>query len=149
RIWSGAVAAVLLAVVAGSSLALFAVLTKGIVGAVHGGVGALVRAPELYAWLGVALAGMVFQQASFRAGSLTASLPTMTLAKPVVGWILAITVLSEDLHVDGVEIVALVVAVIVMVVSTVALARGEAATMEALGKRRLKPTGQTLAPSER
>ena len=149
RIWSGAVAAVLLALVAGSSLALFAVLTKGIVGAVHGGVGALLRAPELYAWLAVALAGMVFQQASFRAGALTASLPNMTLAKPVVGWILAITVLSEDLDVDGVEIVALVVAVIVMVVSTVALARGEAATMEGLGKRRLKATGQPLAPSER
>ena len=96
RIWSGAVAAVLLALVAGSSLALFAVLTKGVVDAAHGGLGAVVRAPELYAWLGVALAGMVFQQASFRAGPLTASLPTMTLAKPVVGWILAITVLSED-----------------------------------------------------
>jgi hypothetical protein len=76
-------------------------------------------------------------------------LPTMTLAKPVVGWILAITVLSEDLHVDGAEIVVLVVAVIVMVVSTVALARGEAAGMEALGRRRSKATGQSLAPSER
>jgi hypothetical protein len=149
RIWSGAVAAMLLAVVAGSSLALFAVLTKGAVEAVHGGLGALLRAPELYALLAVALAGMVFQQASFRAGALTASLPTMTLAKPVVGWILAITVLSEDLHVDGAEIVVLVVAVIVMVVSTVALARGEAAGMEALGRRRSKATGQSLAPSER
>jgi drug/metabolite transporter (DMT)-like permease len=73
RIWSGAVAAVLLAVVAGSSLALFAVLTKGVVEVVHGGLGALLRAPELYALLAVALAGMVFQQASFRAGALTAS----------------------------------------------------------------------------
>ena len=130
-------------------MALFAVLTKGIVGAVHGGVGALLRAPELYAWLAVALAGMVFQQASFRAGALTASLPTMTLAKPVVGWILGITVLSETLHIGGVEIVALVAAVIVMIVSTVALARGEAATMEAVGKRRDKATGRPLAPSER
>ena len=100
RIWPGAVAAVLLALVAGASLGLFAVLTKGVVEASEGGVGALLRAPELYAWLAVALAGMVFQQASFRAGALTASLPTMTLAKPVVGWILAITVLSEDLNVD-------------------------------------------------
>src|SRR5246127_3666006 len=38
RIFSGAVAAVLLAVVAGSSLALFAVLTKGVVEAGEGGV---------------------------------------------------------------------------------------------------------------
>ena len=92
---------------------------------------------------------MVFQQASFRAGALTASLPTMTLAKPVVGWILAVTVLSEDLRVDGAQIVVLVAGVIVMIVSTVALARGEATTMEALGKRRTRATAQSLAPSER
>jgi hypothetical protein len=149
RIWSGAVAAVLLAVVAGSSLALFAVLTKGVVEAAEGGLGAVLRAPELYAWLAVALAGMVFQQASFRAGALTASLPTMTLAKPVIGWILGITVLSEELRVDDEQLFVLVGAVIVMIVSTVALARGEAAGMEALGRRRSKATAQPLAPSER
>ncbi len=149
RIWAGAVSAVLLAVVAGSALALFAVLTKGVVEAGEGGVGALLRAPELYAWLAVALAGMVFQQASFRAGSLTASLPTMTLAKPVVGWILGITVLSEELRVDDEKVFVLVAAVILMIVSTVALARGEAADMEALGTGRSKAIGQPLAPSER
>jgi hypothetical protein len=149
RIWSGSIAAVLLAVVAGSSLALFAVLTKGVVEAAHGGLGAVLRAPELYAWLAVALAGMVFQQAAFRAGALTASLPTMTLAKPVVGWILGITVLSEDLRIDDETLFVLVAAVVVMIVSTVALARGEAAGMEALGRRRSKATGQPLAASER
>ncbi len=149
RIWSGAVAAVLLAVVAGSALALFAVLTKGAVEVSHGGLAALLRAPELYALVAVALAGMVFQQASFRAGGLTASLPTMTLAKPVVGWILGITVLSEDLRVDNEKLFVLVAAMIVMVVSTVALARGEAAGMEASGRRRPKAAGQPLAPSER
>jgi len=149
RIWSGTVAAVLLAVVAGSSLALFAVLTKGVIDASEKGVGALLRAPELYAWLAVALAGMVFQQASFRAGALTASLPTMTLAKPVVGWILAITVLSESLRVDDEKLFVLVVAVAVMIVSTVALARGEAAGMEALDRLRSKATAQRLASWER
>ncbi len=149
RIWSGATAAVLLAVVAGSSLALFAVLTKGVIEASEGGVGALLRAPELYAWLAVALAGMVFQQASFRAGPLTASLPTMTLAKPVVGWILGITVLSEELRVDDEKLFVLVAAVAVMIVSTVALARGEAAGMEALGRLRSKATAQRLASTER
>jgi len=149
RIWSGAVAAVLLALVAGSSMALFAVLTKGVVEASEGGLVALLRAPELYAWLGVALLGMVFQQSAFRAGALTASLPTMTLAKPLVGWILGITVLYESLQVDDEKVAVLVVAVIVMVVSTVALARGEATTMEALGPRRLKAGGKSLAPSER
>jgi len=149
RIWSGAVAAVLLAVVAGSSLALFAVLTKGAVEASHGGLLALLRTPELYALLGVALVGMVFQQSSFRAGALTASLPTMTLAKPVVGWILGITVLSEDLRVSGAGVFALAAAMIMVIVATVALARGEAATTETLNKRLSKATGRSLASSER
>jgi hypothetical protein len=42
----------------------------------------------------------------------------------------------------------LVVAVALMVVATVALARGEAATMEALNRRRAKATAQRLAPLE-
>ncbi|UQX10163.1 DMT family transporter [Candidatus Mycobacterium methanotrophicum] len=149
RIWSGAVAAILLAVVAGSSSGLFAVLAKGAVDAARGGFGALLRAPELYALFGVALASMVFQQASFRAGALTASLPTMTLSKPVVGWILALTVLSEHLHVESADIVVLVAALAVMIVSTVALSRGEAAGMAALGGRRSKVAAQSPAPSER
>ena len=46
---------------------------------------ALLRTPELYAWALVAVAGTAWQQSSFRAGALTASLPTMTVAEPVVG----------------------------------------------------------------
>jgi hypothetical protein len=149
RIWSGVVAAVLLAMVAGSSLALFAVLTKGVVEAGHGGIAGLLGAPELYAWVAIALAGMVFQQSSFRAGALTASLPTMTLAKPVVGWILGITVLGETLRVDGTEVFVLVVAMVVMIVATVALARGEAATMEAVNRRRMTATRRAMVSSER
>ena len=59
RLWSGGPAApVLLAAVAGSSLALFAVLTKGAVEAVEGGFGALLRAPEAYALIPAALSGI-------------------------------------------------------------------------------------------
>lgn len=132
RILSGGPAApVLLAIVAGSSLALFAVLTKGAVGAVSGGFGALLRAPELYALIPAALAGMIFQQSSFRAGALTASLPTVTVAKPVVASLLGILVLNEALDADGPELFALLAAAIVVIVSTVALARGEAASIAA------------------
>jgi drug/metabolite transporter (DMT)-like permease len=129
RIWSGSVAAVLLAVVAGSSLALFAVLTKAVVEVVGGGVGALLRAPELYAWLAAALAGMIFQQSSFRAGSLTASLPTSVVAKPLVGSILGVAVLGETLDTTGPRKFVLLAGVLLVLVATVALARGEAATM--------------------
>jgi hypothetical protein len=132
RIWSGGPAApVLLAVVAGSSMALFAVLTKGVVEVVGGGVGALLRAPEFYAWIPAALAGMIFQQSAFRAGALTASMPTVTVAKPVVASALGVLVLGETLDADGAEVFALIAAAALVVISTIALARGEAATMAA------------------
>jgi drug/metabolite transporter (DMT)-like permease len=154
RIWSGSVAAVLLAVVAGSSLALFAVLTKAVVEVVGGGVGALLSAPEFYAWIAAALAGMIFQQSSFRAGSLTASLPTSVVAKPVVGSILGMAVLGEYLDCTGLARVVLVAGVVVVVVATIALARGEAAIMssktaEKLAKKALRKSGEIpLAKAE-
>ncbi len=132
RIWSGGTAApVLLAVVAGSSLALFAVLTKGAVEAVEGGFGALLRAPEAYALIPAALAGMIFQQSSFRAGALTASLPTVTVAKPMVASLLGVLVLGETLNTDGPKVLTLVTAAVMVIVATVALARGEAASIAA------------------
>jgi len=143
RIWSGGTAApVLLAVVAGSSLALFAVLTKGAVGAVSGGFGALLRAPELYGLIPAALAGMIFQQSSFRAGALTASLPTVTVAKPMVASLLGVLVLHETLDADGPEAFALIAAAVVVIVSTIALARGEAATIAAGAGRDVVAVGK-------
>jgi drug/metabolite transporter (DMT)-like permease len=132
RIWHGRpAAAVLLAIVAGSSLALFAVLTKGIVEIGEGGVGAVLRAPEFVPWLLAALVGMIFQQSAFRAGALTASLPTMTVAKPVVAGVLGMTVLAETFDANGPEFFVLIGAVVLVIVATVGLARGEAATMTA------------------
>ena len=124
-------AAVLLAVVAGSSLALFAVLTKGIVEVSEGGPMAVLRAPEFIPWLLLALTGMVFQQSAFRAGALTASMPTMTVAKPVVAGVLGMLVLGESLNAGGPKAFVLAAAVSVVIIATVALARGEAATMVA------------------
>ena len=127
RIWSGPVSAVLLAVVSGALWGLFAVLTKGVVDRIDDGVWALLRTPELYVWVLVAIAGTSWQQSSFRAGALTASLPTMTVAEPVVGSVLGIAVLGETLRPGDAGWLTLIVAVAVMVVATAALARGEAA----------------------
>jgi hypothetical protein len=144
RIWSGGpVAPVLLAVVAGSSLALFAVLTKGAVGAVSGGFEALLRAPEGYCLIPAALAGMIFQQSSFRAGALTASLPTVTVAKPVVASLLGVLVLDETLYADGPEVFVLIAVAVLVVVSTIALARGEAASIAAGAGRDVTVVGNT------
>jgi drug/metabolite transporter (DMT)-like permease len=132
RIWADStIAPVLLAVVAGSSLALFALLTKGAIGAVSGGFGAFLRAPESYCLIPAALAGMIFQQSAFRAGALTASLPTVTVAKPLVASMLGVVVLGETLNTSGPRVFALLTAGVLVAVATIALARGEAATMAA------------------
>jgi drug/metabolite transporter (DMT)-like permease len=126
RIWSGTGSAVLLAMVSGALWGVFAVLTKGVVDRLDDGLWALLRTPELYVWALVAIAGTAWQQSSFRAGALTASLPTMTVTEPVVGSALGIVVLGETLRPGDAGWLTLIVAVGVMVVATAALARGEA-----------------------
>jgi drug/metabolite transporter (DMT)-like permease len=131
-ILSGPVSAVLLAIVSGALWGLFAVLTKGVVDRIDDGVLTMLRTPEFYAWMVVAIAGTAWQQASFRAGSLTASLPTMTVTEPIVGSVLGVVVLGETLRPGDAGWLTLIVAVAVMVAATAALARGEAATVGAV-----------------
>ncbi|NVN50209.1 DMT family transporter [Mycolicibacterium hippocampi] len=134
RVWSGPTSAVLLAVVSGTLWGLFAVLTKAVVDRLDvtswAGVGELLVTPELYIWVVVAIAGTAMQQASFRAGALTASLPTMTLTEPLVACALGVVVLGETLRPGEAGWVILVLAVTVMIAAAAALARGEAATRE-------------------
>lgn len=131
RLFSGPTSAVLLAVVSGAMWGLFAVLTKGVVDRLDDGLFELIKTPELYAWVLVAVMGTAWQQSSFRAGSLTASLPTMTVTEPVVGSVLGVVVLGEALRPGEAGSVTLVAAFVVMIVATAALARGEAAAVDA------------------
>ncbi|MCV7300163.1 DMT family transporter [Mycobacterium barrassiae] len=124
----GPLSAVLLAVVSGALWGVFAVLTKGVVDRLDDGVIALLRTPELYVWAAIAVAGTAWQQFSFRAGAITASLPTMTVTEPVVASVLGIVVLGETLRPGDAGWLILIVAVAMMIVSTGALARGEAVT---------------------
>ena len=123
----------------GALWGVFAVLTKGVVDRLDDGLWALLRTPELYVWALVAIAGTAYQQASFRAGSLTASLPTMTVAEPFVGSVLGVVVLGEALRPGDAGWFTLIVAVVAMVVATAALARGEAATVSAESDRLSPP----------
>jgi len=128
RIWSGTVGAVLLALVAGSLWGVFAVLTKGVVERLDEGLWAVLETPELYALGLVLVAGTAYQQAAFRSGALTASLPTMTVAEPVVASVLGIVVLGETMRPGEAGWFTLTAAAAVMVAATAALARGEAAS---------------------
>lgn len=118
-------AAVLLGLVSGTLWGVFAVLTKGVVDRFGHGLGAVLSAPELYVWAAVAVAATAWQQSSFRAGSLAASLPTMTVAEPVTASVLGILVLGETLRPGERGWALLVVAIAVMVAATVALARSQ------------------------
>lgn len=127
RLRSGTpVAAVLLGLAAGSLWGVFAVLTKSVVDQLGSGVWQLLRLPELWAWVAVSLTATTLQQSSFRAGSMAASLPAVTVSEPLVASALGIIVLGEVLRPGESGWFGLAVAVVAMVLAMVMLARGEA-----------------------
>ena len=123
-----AAAAVLLAAVSAISWGIFAVLTKGVVDVIGHGPRTLLVAPEVYAWVAVALAGAIYQQSSFRAGALTASLPTITVLEPMVAATLGMVLLGEVLNPGRDGVFILVLAVAALVVAVAALSRDQAVT---------------------
>lgn len=127
RVFSASVGALLLGLMSGSLWGLFSVLTKSVVDQLDRGIPALLRLPELYVWAVLAVAATAWEQSAFRAGPLTASLPAVTVAEPVVGSVLGVTVLGETLSTSGVAVTALGLSVAVMAAATVALAHSQAA----------------------
>ena len=130
RVRGGVYGAVLFAAASGSLWGVFAVLTKEVVHLLGGGVPALARTPELYAWLLVALAAFVCGQLAFRAGPLTASMPTLQVSQPIVAAILGVLVLGETLNTGPAGAMSLVVAALVLIPAVIALARVEAVAGE-------------------
>ncbi|OBH41780.1 DMT family transporter [Mycobacterium mantenii] len=149
RLWADRpIAALLLAAVAGTLLAVFAVLMKGVVDILEHQPGHVWRSFELYALVFCGAAGMIYHQSAYRAGALTASLPTIIVAKPVVGGILGILVLGETLEAGGWEWFVLAGTLVVVIVATVGLARGEAASMSAGAGRDVKARARQEAASQ-
>jgi drug/metabolite transporter (DMT)-like permease len=131
RMFSGSVSALLLGLMSGSLWGLFSVLTKGVVGQLGHGIPELLGTPELYVWAVLGIAATAWEQSAFRAGPLTASLPAVTVAEPIVGSVLGVTVLGETLSTNNVGLAAIGVSVAVMVAATVALAHSQAAATPA------------------
>jgi drug/metabolite transporter (DMT)-like permease len=119
--------AVLFAFATGALFGLTAALTKETV-VLFGdhGIGALSHW-EPYALLLMGGLGFVLNQRAFQAGSLTASLPTLTVVEPIVAAIVGVTMLDETVSAHGVvDWVAIAVATAAMIVSTVQLSRSAA-----------------------
>jgi drug/metabolite transporter (DMT)-like permease len=123
----GRARAMLLAVAVAVMLGMVAVLTKV---CTHrfavGGWHALLTIPAPYVLVALAVTLTVVQQAAFHAGALQASVPIMLIGEPIVAVLLGVVVLGEHLSVRGSAAAALVVAVVAMVVATIALARDQA-----------------------
>jgi hypothetical protein len=58
-------------------------------------------------------------------------MPTMVVAKPLVASALGVLLLNEHIQAGGVEDAAVIIGVVLIVIATAALARGEAATIVA------------------
>ncbi|BBZ44899.1 DMT family transporter [Mycobacterium parmense] len=144
RVFGGTLGAVLLAFVSGSLWGVFAALTKPAVHRIADGGWAALGAPELYAWVLVALGGFAWEQSAFRAGALTASMPTLEVSQPVVAALLGVAVLGETLNTGHVGMIALAISALVMTAATVELARGDAvATSKRVGATRRGTVRQT------
>ncbi|BBY19813.1 DMT family transporter [Mycobacterium stomatepiae] len=142
RLSSGWLSALLLGLMSGALWGLFSVLTKGVVDQLGRGIPELLRTPEFYVWAVIGIAATAWEQSAFRAGPLTASLPAVTVAEPLVGSVLGITVLGETLSTDHIGMVALGVSVAVMIAAAVALAHSQAAespTTDASSERSTSP----------
>jgi len=129
----GRTRAVLLAVAVAVAIlfGVVAVLTKAsVLRLAHGGLPHLLSVPTPYVLAVVALAATVLQQSAFHAGALQASVPTMIVLEPLVAVTIGMTVLGEHLAVGGAG--ALALAVVVMLIATIALARDAAAHEEEL-----------------
>jgi threonine/homoserine efflux transporter RhtA len=123
----GARRAVCFAFATGVLFGITAALTKSSVVLVdHHGFGALGHW-EPYALVVLGALGFVVNQRAFQAGSLTASLPTLTVVEPIVASLIGITMLHETLPTEGaLEWIAVVVSATAMVVATVVLSRSAA-----------------------
>jgi drug/metabolite transporter (DMT)-like permease len=123
---SGATRASLLAVPVGVLGGALSVLTKAVVSALPDGPGSVLATPETYGLVVVGVGGTYLQSLAFQAGNLQASLPVLTVLEPLVAAGLGFTLLHEQLDVTGGRLLALLVAVAVLAVATVALAREHA-----------------------
>jgi hypothetical protein len=119
--------AVLFAFATGALFGITAALTKSSVVLLdHHGIGALTHW-EPYALLVLGALGFVLNQRAFQAGSLTASLPTLTVVEPIVAAVIGVTMLHETVPTEGVwEWAAVIASVVAMVAATIVLSRSAA-----------------------
>lgn len=104
-----------------------AVITKSAVVELGEGLDAFVTSWEPYVGVVTAVVALLLNQSAFQAGELEASLPILTVVEPILGSILGILMLDEQLSATGaLEWIAVVLSALVAIAAVVALARAAA-----------------------
>lgn len=119
--------ALLLGSASGALYGVAVAFTKYVTDLFEHGLGHVLGAWQTYALVGAGLLGVYLQQRAFQVGPLSASLPAMTIGEPVVAIFLGMTVLDERLRTSGPGVALVIVALAVMLYTTVALSRDQAA----------------------
>lgn len=116
--------ALILGLVTGALFGYVAVLSKATVDIfIHQGLDGLILNWEVYALIVAATLGTIVQQYSFNGGELQKSLPAMTIAEPIVAFVLGYLVLGEKFQVVDWAWIIMGAALLAMIISTIALSR--------------------------
>lgn len=89
---------------------------------------------------------MAWSQSAFRAGPLTASMPTLQMSQPVVAAVLGVVVLGETLNTGRAGMIALVAAASVMTAAIIKLARVEAVATRDRAEAQLQEARADVVP---
>jgi drug/metabolite transporter (DMT)-like permease len=113
----------------GTLYALTAVLTKATVDLFDRGVIDSLSHWQPYALVAVSIAGLVLNQSAFQAGHLAASLPAIAVTNPVLASALGVVLFGERFGASSaVAVTATALAVVVMTIGTLRLARSPLVT---------------------
>jgi drug/metabolite transporter (DMT)-like permease len=124
---SPGVRALLLGAAGGLLFGLAAALTKNVTDLVDGNPVEALTAWQTYTLIGSGVVGFYLQQRAFQVGPLSASMPAVTICEPLGAAFVGVTVLNERIRTEGAALTVIVVAVTVMIVTTVLLSRTQAA----------------------
>ena len=118
--------AALLGTVAGVLFALCAGLTKAVVDGLAIGIVHVLTGWELYALVALGYASMTVNQLALNTGALAATMATSTAADPIASVLLGLLVFGETLHLHGLRLAGVVIALALALAGMTVLARSQA-----------------------
>jgi hypothetical protein len=105
----GPTAGAALGLATGVAFGLTAAVLKSGAASLDDGLPALLTAPAIYGYVGIAVVALVLNQNAFQCGSLTTPLTALTLSEPVTALLIGLWLFDERLAVSGPRVVLMAV----------------------------------------